>query len=563
MRSFLRKARSGGGNSNSNNNNSNIIATSTATATSTSQSDAARDIRTSSSSKQRKDSSSSRNTTNLNRLKIDADAVEKDYAASAASSGNNVKFPQTPPTARTASTLNESSYSTGDDDDESNDNDDNVDNVNNIHQASSSTPMSLPLLDISSTAVTTPIAAVRKDGDVRSPGARATPMAVFPRHHTDTTSTELEEEDVDDENNQLLHQNHNNAPQDGDVADSLPAPDFMTQTDKDGKSLSLAPAAPKPLILQHKSNSLAKLQPKKEETFIDSLRVMCCCLLLDESNDGSKRALQNGEHSNNGTTSSVLETKAEAGAALSSETYHYHLPPPATHKKCLVLDLDETLVHSSFRAVPSADFILPVQVDSVLHSVYVAKRPGVDEFLRDMARHFEIVVYTASLNKYADPLLDLLDPTNEWISHRLFREHCAYFEGHYVKDLNTLNRPLESTIIVDNSPNSYLFHPDNAIDCSSFIDDVTDRELDQIGDFLRGVKHVQDVRHVCRQWRGWPNIDIGGIDFSDDEAAKRQFALEQTSDEDEDDNETGGDDNEREHEGQAQAQATDMLRAIS
>ena len=70
----------------------------------------------------------------------------------------------------------------------------------------------------------------------------------------------------------------------------------------------------------------------------------------------------------------------------------------------------------------------------MVHFVYVAKRPGVDEFLTEMAKHYEIVIYTASLNKYADPLLDLLDP-NRVIRCRLFRESCVYYEGNYVKDL--------------------------------------------------------------------------------------------------------------------------------
>ena len=34
---------------------------------------------------------------------------------------------------------------------------------------------------------------------------------------------------------------------------------------------------------------------------------------------------------------------------------------------------------------------------------------GVDQFLKRMGALYEIVIYTASLSKYADPLLDKLD----------------------------------------------------------------------------------------------------------------------------------------------------------
>merc|ERR1712038_845002 len=130
---------------------------------------------------------------------------------------------------------------------------------------------------------------------------------------------------------------------------------------------------------------------------------------------------------------------------------------------------------------------------------------GVDEFLVEMAKHYEIILYTASLNKYADPLLDLLD-THRTIRTRLFRESCVYYEGNYVKDLSLLDRDLSQTIIVDNSPSSYIFHPENAIDCSSFIDDPADRELEQIASFLKGIKNAKDVRSVCNLWREWPHV---------------------------------------------------------
>lgn len=78
------------------------------------------------------------------------------------------------------------------------------------------------------------------------------------------------------------------------------------------------------------------------------------------------------------------------------------LPPIAAHhlgRKCLVLDLDETLVHSSFKAIPHPDFIVPVEIECHWHHFHVLKRPGVDTFLKKMGEHFEIVIFTASLSK--------------------------------------------------------------------------------------------------------------------------------------------------------------------
>jgi RNA polymerase II subunit A small phosphatase-like protein len=69
------------------------------------------------------------------------------------------------------------------------------------------------------------------------------------------------------------------------------------------------------------------------------------------------------------------------------------------------------------------------------------------------------VIYTASLSKYADPLIDILDNKNKKvIDYRLFREHCTFFQGVFIKDMSLLGRPLSDVIIIDNSPSSYAFH---------------------------------------------------------------------------------------------------------
>jgi len=166
-------------------------------------------------------------------------------------------------------------------------------------------------------------------------------------------------------------------------------------------------------------------------------------------------------------------------------------------KKCLVLDLDETLVHSSFKKVPKADFLVPVDIDGVVHTVYVLKRPFTDEFLTACAELFEIVLFTASLSKYADPLLDMLD-TSQTLTHRLFRDSCVQKDYCYVKDLSKLGRPLKDCIIVDNSPQSYIFQPENAIPIPSWFDDEHDTALRDLIPVLKKLAKETDVRTILQ-----------------------------------------------------------------
>lgn len=75
------------------------------------------------------------------------------------------------------------------------------------------------------------------------------------------------------------------------------------------------------------------------------------------------------------------------------------LRPEFKGKKCLVLDLDETLVHSSFKILQQADFTIPVEIEGQYHNVYVIKRPGVDTFMKRVGELYEVVVFTASVSK--------------------------------------------------------------------------------------------------------------------------------------------------------------------
>ncbi|KAM0716293.1 hypothetical protein Q7P37_007738 [Cladosporium fusiforme] len=188
----------------------------------------------------------------------------------------------------------------------------------------------------------------------------------------------------------------------------------------------------------------------------------------------------------------------EASAVSTPEPAQKWLLPPITSqfsgKKCLVLDLDETLVHSSFKILHQADFTIPVEIEGQYHNVYVIKRPGVDAFLKRVGEIYEVVVFTASVSKYGDPLLDQLDISGS-VHHRLFRESCYNHQGNYVKDLSQVGRPLGETIIIDNSPTSYIFHPQHAVPISSWFSDAHDNELMDLIPVLEDLATTQ-VRDV-------------------------------------------------------------------
>uniref|UniRef100_A0A8D2HQ08 protein-serine/threonine phosphatase n=1 Tax=Urocitellus parryii TaxID=9999 RepID=A0A8D2HQ08_UROPR len=166
----------------------------------------------------------------------------------------------------------------------------------------------------------------------------------------------------------------------------------------------------------------------------------------------------------------------------------------------LLVEENGTLVHSSFKPVNNADFIIPVEIDGVVHQVYVLKRPHVDEFLQRMGELFECVLFTASLAKYADPVADLLDKWGAFRA-RLFRESCVFHRGNYVKDLSRLGRDLRRVLILDNSPASYVFHPDNAVPVASWFDNMSDTELHDLLPFFEQLSRVDDVYSVLRQPR--------------------------------------------------------------
>ena len=175
------------------------------------------------------------------------------------------------------------------------------------------------------------------------------------------------------------------------------------------------------------------------------------------------------------------------------------LLPPKTNdkidKKTLVLDLDETLLHSQRNPFSSSqsDIVLKLELESDPYDIHVLIRPGAKEFIRKMNKFFEIVIFTASVSKYALPLINLIDDKNLCL-HKLYREHCSLVNTSFIKDLKKLGRDLKDIIIVDNTPLAYSLNKENGIPIVSWFEDKRDRELYNLIPILEFLSTVPDVR---------------------------------------------------------------------
>lgn len=173
-------------------------------------------------------------------------------------------------------------------------------------------------------------------------------------------------------------------------------------------------------------------------------------------------------------------------------------------RKTLVLDLDETLIHShhdgvvrqTVRPGTPPDFVLRVTIDHHPIRFFVHKRPHVDFFLECVSQWYDLVIFTASMEIYGAAVADNLDKNRGVLNRRYFRQHCTLDCGSYTKDLSMVNEDLSSVFILDNSPGAYRYNPENAIPIKSWFADPSDTALLNLLPMLDALRFVSDVRSI-------------------------------------------------------------------
>ena len=160
-----------------------------------------------------------------------------------------------------------------------------------------------------------------------------------------------------------------------------------------------------------------------------------------------------------------------------------YLPNKKDSKKnfTLVLDLDETLIS--------------YQKDEYGRGI-IKTRPNLNLFLSEINKIYELIIFTAGTQEYADPILNIIDQKNCFFEKRLYRQHAIIIDDGFVKDLSLLGRDLRKVIIIDNNPFNYELQKENGIFIKSFYGEKDDNVLLELIPILKKIalKKDNDVR---------------------------------------------------------------------
>lgn len=122
-------------------------------------------------------------------------------------------------------------------------------------------------------------------------------------------------------------------------------------------------------------------------------------------------------------------------------------------KKLLILDLDETLVHATVEPLNYA-------CDFLFSKYHIYKRPHLSVFLDFCKEHYEVAIWTASSEVYADAVTKELFSENYplkfvWSVKRCVQKEDPITNGYlYIKDLRKARKfgyDVEDILMVDDT----------------------------------------------------------------------------------------------------------------
>ena len=171
------------------------------------------------------------------------------------------------------------------------------------------------------------------------------------------------------------------------------------------------------------------------------------------------------------------------------------VPPPYLHthnqkQYSLILELDETIVYFKVNPANENEGVLKV-------------RPGVMEFLEEVDKYYELIIFTCANQDYANLLIEAIEENKIYFEHRLYRQHTVIIDNDFVKDLTRIGRPLDKIVIIDNMPQNFRLQKENGINIKPFWgEDIYDAALINLKPILINIaEEGGDIRQGLAKYR--------------------------------------------------------------
>lgn len=173
-------------------------------------------------------------------------------------------------------------------------------------------------------------------------------------------------------------------------------------------------------------------------------------------------------------------------------------------KRLAIFDLDETLIHCELKDIDSAQKKIKIKMSASLEkTIGLNIRPNFEKSILKIKEKYHVIMFTASLQKYADAVMDEIDPTGSLFEYRLYRNNCTQIKVdnqiYYIKDLRVLkNISLDDIVIIDNSVLSFAFHLDNGIPILPYYRGDDEIEMKSLVKLLDNLADVPQIKTKLR-----------------------------------------------------------------
>ncbi len=124
------------------------------------------------------------------------------------------------------------------------------------------------------------------------------------------------------------------------------------------------------------------------------------------------------------------------------------------------------------------------------------------EFLEDMEKRYELVIYTAADPDYADSIINFMEKKHRLFTYRLYNCECIQQRGQCVfkyLDLLCTNRDITGIVIVDNTVHNYALSIRNGVPVKTYKGGDDDKELIYLAGYLRMLATEADVRNRIKE----------------------------------------------------------------